>query len=133
MLKSSRETELAKLFETTYRAWMVTCFQEMHRIARYFGASFEEVVDFLADTHQVRLDRPVMFPGVIGRHCVIPNVELILEKYDSKLLRLILESNEKRKEEMEDEEIKQEVEKVKQIAEDLQRNITKKTIKSSTY
>jgi hypothetical protein len=67
-----------------------------------------------------------MFPGVIGRHCVIPNVELILEKYDSKLLRLILESNEKRKEEMEDEEIKREVEKVKQIAEDLQKDITKR-------
>lgn len=126
ILKSCRETELAKLFETTYRAWMVTCFQEMHRIARYFGASFEEVVDFLADTHRVRLDRPVMFPDVIGRHCVIPNVELILEKYDSKLLRLILESNEKRKEEMEDEEIKREVEKVKQIAEDLQKDITKR-------
>jgi hypothetical protein len=98
----------------------------MHRITRHFGAKFEDVVDFLADTHRVRLDRPVMFPDVIGRHCVIPNVELILEKYDSKLLRLILESNEKRKEEMEDEEIKREVEKVKQIAEDLQKDITKR-------
>ncbi|HIE18505.1 TPA: GDP-mannose dehydrogenase, partial [Candidatus Bathyarchaeota archaeon] len=29
VLKSSRETELAKLFETTYRAWMIACFQEM--------------------------------------------------------------------------------------------------------
>jgi hypothetical protein len=53
-------------------------------------------------------------------------VELILEKYDSKLLRLILESNEKRKEEMEDQEIRQEVEKVRQIAEDLQKDITKR-------
>ena len=125
VLKSCRETELAKLFETTYRAWMVTCYQEMHRITRYFGAKFEDVVDFLSDTHRVRLDRPVMFPDVIGRHCVIPNVELMLEKYDSKLLRLILESNEKRKEEMKDEETKQEVEKVKKIAEDLQRDVTK--------
>jgi hypothetical protein len=98
----------------------------MHRIARHFGASFEEVVDFLADTHRVRLDRPVMFPDVIGGHCLIPNVELILEKYDSKLLRLILESNEKRKEEIEDEEIRHEVEKVKQIAEDLQKDITRR-------
>jgi hypothetical protein len=39
---------------------------------------------------------------------------------------LILESNEKRKEEMEDQEIRQEVEKVKQIAEDLQKDITKR-------
>lgn len=125
ILHSCRETELAKLFETTYRAWMITCFQEMHRIARHFEARFDEVADFLADTHRVRLDRPIMFPDVIGRHCVIPNVELLLEQYDSKLLRLILESNEKRKKEIEDQEIKKEVEKVRRIAEDLQKELTK--------
>jgi UDP-N-acetyl-D-mannosaminuronate dehydrogenase len=126
VLKSCRETELAKLFETTYRAWMITCFQEMQRITRHLGARFDEVVDFLADTHRVRFDRPIMFPDVIGRHCVIPNVELLLEGYDSKLLRLILESNEKRKEEVKDEEIKLEVDKVKRIAEDLQKELTKR-------
>ena len=31
VLKSCTETELAKLFETTYRAWMIACFQEMHQ------------------------------------------------------------------------------------------------------
>ncbi len=67
-----------------------------------------------------------MYPDVIGRHCVIPNVELLLEGYDSKLLRLILESNEKRKEEIKDEEIRQEVDKVKRIAEDLQKELRKK-------
>jgi hypothetical protein len=65
-----------------------------------------------------------MFPDVIGRHCVIPNVELLLETYDSKLLRLILESNKKRKEEIKDKEIREEVEKIKRIAEDLQRDMT---------
>ena len=40
------ETELAKLFETTYRAWMIVCFQEMHRISKRFEADFDEVVDF---------------------------------------------------------------------------------------
>ncbi len=124
ILKSCRETELAKLFETTYRAWMITCFQEMHRIARHFRASFEEIVDFIADTHQVRLDRPVMFPDVIGRHCVIPNVELLLEKYDSKLFRLILESNEKRREEIKQEEIKQETDKIRKITEETQQELT---------
>ena len=126
VLKSCRETEIAKLFETTYRAWMITCFQEMQRISRYFEASFDEVVDFLADTHRVRFDRPIMYPDVIGRHCIIPNVELLLKKYDSKLLRLILESNERRKEEITDEEVKQEVDKIKKIAEDLQKELTKK-------
>lgn len=112
VLKSCTETELAKLFETTYRAWMIACFQEMHRISKAFGADFDETVDFLEDTHRVRLDRPVMFPGVIGGHCLIPNTELLLDVYDSEFLRLILESNEKRKEEIKDEAVKAEVAKV---------------------
>ena len=112
VLKSCRETELAKLFETTYRAWMITCFQEMHRISRAFDADFDEAVDFLEDTHKERFDRPVMFPGVIGGHCLIPNTELLLKSYESDLLRLILKSNEKRKEEIKDPTVKAEADKV---------------------
>jgi UDP-N-acetyl-D-mannosaminuronate dehydrogenase len=117
VLKSCLETELAKLFETAYRAWMIACFQEMHRISKHFGADFPNVVDFLEDTHRVRHDRPVMFPDVIGGHCLIPNTELLLKSYDSDFLRLILKSNEKRKEEIKDESIRGEVEKVKRMAE----------------
>jgi UDP-N-acetyl-D-mannosaminuronate dehydrogenase len=116
VLKSCLETELAKLFETTYRAWMIACFQEMHRISKHFGADFPNVVDFLEDTHRVRHDRPVMFPDVIGRHCLIPNTELLLKSYDSDFLRLILKSNEKRKEEIKDESVSGEIEKVKRMA-----------------
>lgn len=112
VLRSCRETELAKLFETTYRAWMITCFQEMHRISRTFDAEFDQAVDFLADTHKERLDRPVMFPGVIRGHCLIPNTELLLKSYDSDMLRLILQSNEKRKEEINDTTVKAEADKV---------------------
>jgi UDP-N-acetyl-D-mannosaminuronate dehydrogenase len=112
VLKSCTETELAKLFETTYRAWMIACFQEMHRISRAFGADFDETVDFIEDTHRLRLDRPVMFPGVIGGHCLIPNTELLLDAYDSEFLRLILKSNERRKEEVKDQTIQAEVKKV---------------------
>jgi UDP-N-acetyl-D-mannosaminuronate dehydrogenase len=111
-LKSCRETELAKLFETTYRAWMIACFQEMHRISRAFDADFDEAVDFLEDTHKERFDRPVMFPGVIGGHCLIPNTELLLKSYDSDMLRQILISNEKRKQEIKDKTVKEEANKV---------------------
>jgi len=113
VLKGAVETELAKLFETTYRAWMIACFQEMHRISRHFEANFDDVLDFLEDTHRVRLDRPVMFPGVIGGHCLIPNTVLLLKSYDSEFLRLILKSNEKRKEEIKDENVRSEVEKMR--------------------
>ena len=124
VLKSCRETELAKLFETTYRAWMITCFQEMHRISRAAGADFNETVDFLEDTHRQRFDRPIMFPGFIGGHCLIPNTELLLKTYDSDMLRLILESNKKRKEEMKDPAVKAEAEKVAARADKLEKELT---------
>jgi len=125
VLKGCLETELAKLFETTYRAWMIVCFQEMHRISRHFGADFDSVVDFIEDTHLMRLDRPVMYPGVIGGHCLIPNVELLLRVYDSEFLRLILESNDKREREVVNKTIREEIEKVKKRVENLERRIIK--------
>lgn len=89
----------------------------MHRISKHFGADFDDVVDFLEDTHRVRFDRPVMSPGVISGHCLIPNVELLLESYDSELLQLVLKLNEKRKGEIKDESVRNEVEKVKRKVE----------------
>jgi UDP-N-acetyl-D-mannosaminuronate dehydrogenase len=120
-LKSCTETELAKLFETTYRAWMIACFQEMHRISRTFEADFDDVVDFLEDTHRVRFDRPIMFPGFIGGHCLIPNTELLLQSYDSEFLRLILKSNQKRKEELKNETVQKEAEKIANRVEALEK------------
>lgn len=125
VLKSPVETELAKLFETTYRAWMIACFQEMHRISRRFGADFNEVVDMIEDIHRVHFNKPLHYPGVIGGHCLIPNTELLLGSYDSDFLRLILKSNEKRKEEIKDEGVYREVEKIKRRAETLQRDLMK--------
>ncbi|MEM3698130.1 MAG: GDP-mannose dehydrogenase [Candidatus Bathyarchaeia archaeon] len=125
VLKSCLETELAKLFETTYRAWMIACFQEMHRISKFFEADFDEIVEFIEDTHRIRFDRPVMFPGVIGGHCLIPNTELLVKSYDSEFLRLILKSNEKRKQEIVDRQIMEEIEKVRMRVEALERDIAK--------
>jgi len=68
-----------------------------------------------------------MFPDVIGGHCLIPNAELLLKSYDSVFLRLILESNEKRKEEVKDDRARKEVEKVRERAEALQKKLMKKS------
>jgi UDP-N-acetyl-D-mannosaminuronate dehydrogenase len=116
-LRSSLETELAKLFETTYRAWMIACFQEMHRISRHFSADFGDVVDFIGDTHSVRHDRPVMFPDVIRGHCLVENAQLLRKEYPSKFIELLLESNEKREKEINDKEVSNEIEKVRKRAE----------------
>jgi len=101
---------------------MTACFQEMHRIASQFDANFDKVVDFLEEAHSVRFDRPIHFPDVIGGHCLIPNTELLLKSYDSEFLRLILESNEKRKEEIKDADVKG---KLKRLKEELEKWLAK--------
>jgi hypothetical protein len=95
----------------------------MHGMTRHFKADFDNAVDFLEDTHRVRIDRPVMFPGVIGGHCMVPNIELLLESYDSDFLCLILESNEKRKAEIKDKGVYEEVERIRGRTEVLQREL----------
>lgn len=125
VLTGPTETELAKLFSTTYRAWMIACFQEMHRISSNFEADFTQVIEFLQDTHSVRFDRPIHFPGVIGGHCLIPNTELLSKNYDSEFLKLILASNQKRKKEMTNPKIADDVEKIQEKV----KSFEKKTIK----
>lgn len=124
VLKSPLETELAKLFETAYRAWMIVCFQEMHRISRHFGADFDQVVDMLEDIQRVDLNKPLHYPDVIGGHCLIPNTELLLKSYDSEFLRLILKSNEQRRKERQDKTVKEEIEKVKKRVDALQKELS---------
>lgn len=126
VLRGSVETELSKLFETIYRAWMIACFQEMHRITKHFGADFNEVVDMLEDIQRARFNKPLHYPDVITGHCLIPNTELLLKSYDSMFLRLILKSNEKRKEEIKDENVKKDVEKIKKRVEALEKLINER-------
>jgi len=92
----------------------------MHRISRHFGADFDEVVDMFEDVHRVRFNKPLHYPDVIGGHRMIPNTELLLKSYDSEFLRLILKSNEKRKEEVKDEGVRCEVEKIRRRVERLE-------------
>lgn len=121
MLANCSSTEFAKLFETTYRTWMIVFFQKMHSLARKYAASnpdlridFDDAVDFIDDTHRLRHDRPVMFPGVIGGHCLLPNSKLMLEEFEPEMLKLIMESNSIRMKEMKNPEVAAETKKVSQ-------------------
>ncbi|RLG06595.1 MAG: GDP-mannose dehydrogenase, partial [Thaumarchaeota archaeon] len=62
--------ELAKLWETVYRAVMIASWQEVHRIARKVGADIGVVAEFVSEVHEVLRDRPVYYPDVIGGHCL---------------------------------------------------------------
>ncbi|RLE89295.1 MAG: GDP-mannose dehydrogenase [Thermoprotei archaeon] len=114
--------ELAKLWETVYRAVMIAAWQEIHRIARKFNANLEVIAEFIAEVHQVLKDRPVYFPGYIGGHCLIPNTKILNSVYPSKLFEFVLESNQLRAKELEDPTVKNEVEKLR----DLFLNLTNK-------
>ena len=112
---SPRATELAKLFETTYKAHMITFFQEAHRICNALNTNFCEAVDMIADIDQTDSSKLLCYPDVIGGHCLIPNIKLLLQSYDSPLLQYMLESNEKRKVEVQDPDVAKEIEAVKKM------------------
>jgi UDP-N-acetyl-D-mannosaminuronate dehydrogenase len=91
VLSSPEATELAKLTETTYFGLMIAWAQEIERFCDRSGQDYEEVVSFY---DEIKFFPPVKyFPGIIGGHCVMPNIK-ILNKYDrSVLLEAIQVSN----------------------------------------
>jgi UDP-glucose 6-dehydrogenase len=100
LCSSPLETELGKLFETTYRGLMMSWFQEIHRICKHFEAQYDQVVEFIGSTEREgKQARPVFHPGVIGGHCIIPNAEKLRSVYQSRFAEALLESNRKRQQE----------------------------------
>ncbi len=86
--------ELAKLAETTYFGIQIAFAQELDRYARRVGGDYEQAIDFFEEVEF--LPRARYFPGVIGGHCVIPNIQLLRRIADSALLDAVLESNDLR-------------------------------------
>jgi len=91
VLGSPEATEIAKLTETTYFGVMIAWAQEVERYCREVGASYDEVVSFY---EEVKFFPPVKyFPGVIGGHCVMPNIAILRQQFPSGLLEAIVKSN----------------------------------------
>jgi len=86
--------ELAKLAETTYFGVIIAFAQELERYARATGADYEEVTEFFEEVEF--LPRVKYYPGFIGGHCVIPNINLLLQIAPAGLLEAALRSNELR-------------------------------------
>jgi UDP-N-acetyl-D-mannosaminuronate dehydrogenase len=92
LLTSPEATEIAKLSETTYFGLLIAWAQEVERYCKTLGASYDEVVSFY---DEIKFFPPVKyFPGVIGGHCVMPNIAILLQKFPSGLLQAIVQSNE---------------------------------------
>ncbi|MCU1271972.1 MAG: hypothetical protein JWN74_3266 [Acidobacteriaceae bacterium] len=91
ILSSPEATELAKLTETTYFGLMIAWAQELERYCDQSGQDYEEITSFYDEIKffpQVKY-----FPGVIGGHCVMPNIEILSSFKQSVVLQAIEASN----------------------------------------
>jgi len=70
--------ELAKIIvDTSYYGWLITYAQLSNMIAIENKVDYDEMWSFADEIHKYLGNRPKMFPGFIGGHCVIPNLDLI--------------------------------------------------------
>ena len=70
--------ELAKIIcDTSYLGWLVNYAQLSNIIAIKHGVNYDEMWSFSDEIHRFLGNRPKMFPGFIGGHCVIPNIDLL--------------------------------------------------------
>jgi UDP-N-acetyl-D-mannosaminuronate dehydrogenase len=91
LLSTPEASELAKLTETTYFGLMIAWAQELERYCDLSGADYEEIISFY---DEIKFFPTVKyFPGVIGGHCVMPNIELLRRLDDSRILQSIHASN----------------------------------------
>jgi len=73
--------ELAKIIvDTSYYGWLINYAQLSKMIAVKYGVDYDEMWSFSDEIHKFLENRPKMFPGFIGGHCVIPNLDLIHEE-----------------------------------------------------
>lgn len=94
ILSTPEATELGKLSETTYFGIMIAWAQEVERYCDRVGADYSEVVSLY---DEISFFPPVKyFPGIIGGHCVMPNIEILCKIERSPLLRAIQASNAKK-------------------------------------
>jgi UDP-N-acetyl-D-mannosaminuronate dehydrogenase len=91
VLSAPEATEVAKLTETTYFGLLIAWAQEVERYCDQAGQAYEEIGAFYEEIPFFPATK--YFPGVIGGHCVMPNIELLRKFDDSSLLRAIQSSN----------------------------------------
>ncbi len=77
-LSNTKTAEFAKiLVDTTYYGWLINYAQITKMICDKEGIDFDEMWKFSDEIQEFLGNRPKMFPGIIGGHCVIPNLNLI--------------------------------------------------------
>lgn len=90
-LAAPESLELAKLFETTYFGLLIAWAQDMHRMAQSTNADYYDLARFFAEIPY--LPPRVFVPGHIGGHCVMPNIDILKQYFQSEFLDAIQTSN----------------------------------------
>ncbi|MBI3179173.1 MAG: GDP-mannose dehydrogenase [Deltaproteobacteria bacterium] len=93
-MASPEALELAKLLETSYFGLLIAWAQEMDRFAKQVGADYLDVARFFEEVDY--LPRVVFQPGHIGGHCVMPNIDILDQAFDSPFFAAIRASNEQK-------------------------------------
>ena len=97
--------ELAKILcDTSYLGWLINYSQLTKMIAINYGVDYDEMWTFSDEIHKFLGNRPKMYPGFIGGHCVIPNLDLmhnqtldLIKKINNKYSKQVKNSKTKKK------------------------------------
>ena len=97
--ESSKDTEIAKLLDTSYFGVCIAWHEYAERLCKQHGVSFDDVqTDYnltynsgYKELGRPNVVRPVLSPPGkhIGGHCVVPNAEILRKELDSPLLKAI--------------------------------------------
>ncbi|MBI5509817.1 MAG: hypothetical protein HY903_13765 [Deltaproteobacteria bacterium] len=93
-MRTPEALEIAKLSETTYFGILLAWAQELERFARAVGADYFDVARFFEEVDY--LPRVTFRPGHIGGHCIMPNIAILRQRFESELLDAIVASNDQK-------------------------------------
>ncbi len=91
VLSSPEATELAKLTETTYFGVLIAWAQEVERYCDQAGQDYKEISTFWEEIKY--LPSVKFFPGIIGGHCVMPNIEILSDFNQTVMIQAVQASN----------------------------------------
>lgn len=97
LVSGTRTTELAKLLELSRYGTYIAFAKEQESICKHFGVDYKAAVTDYEETRSdglIRLNRhelcqPLLYPfkDFVGGHCTVEDMAILLEQYDTPLLR----------------------------------------------
>jgi hypothetical protein len=96
-LSSPLAGEIVKLLATTFFGYLIVWTQVVERLSSQFGVPYEELMSFTKlNTSDYEINNK--FPGVIGGHCVMPNIAILKKISPCPLWDFMDKSNDMKKE-----------------------------------